>query len=80
VAGDDEECVVDADIKEAWERTRAFVFNGDPTVKQFGVGMGVAGAGDATHVRCFSIEGDEWFRERDAASAAPEAERTLIST
>jgi hypothetical protein len=56
VAGDDEECVVDADIKEAWERTRAFVFNGDPTVKQFGVGMG------------------------DAASAAPEAERTLIST
>ncbi len=72
----------------------AFVINGDPTVKQFGVGMGVAVAVDATIVRCllvpavmtllgranwwfphwldrvipnFSIEGDEWFRERDAA-------------
>jgi RND superfamily putative drug exporter len=75
----------------------AFVLNGDPTVKQFGVGMGVAVAVDATLVRClpvpsvmtllgrsnwwfprwldrivpnFSIEGDEWFRERDAAEAA----------
>ena len=74
----------------------AFVINGDPTVKQFGVGMGVAVAVDATLVRCllvpsvmillgrsnwwfprwldrivpnFSIEGDEWFRERDAAAA-----------
>jgi putative drug exporter of the RND superfamily len=74
----------------------AFVLNGDPTVKQFGVGMGVAVAVDATLVRCllvpavmtllgrsnwwfpswldrivpnFSIEGDEWFRERDAAAA-----------
>jgi RND superfamily putative drug exporter len=71
----------------------AFVVNGDPTVKQFGVGMGVAVAVDATIVRCllvpavmallgranwwfprpleravpnFSIEGDEWFGERDA--------------
>ncbi len=71
----------------------AFVLNGDPTVKQFGVGMGVAVAVDATLVRCllvpavmvllgrsnwwfprwldravpnFSIEGDEWFRARDA--------------
>jgi putative drug exporter of the RND superfamily len=79
----------------------AFVINGDPTVKQFGVGMGVAVAVDATLVRCllvpavmtllgrsnwwfprwldrivpnFSIEGDEWFRARDAAeAAAPEA-------
>ena len=77
----------------------AFVINGDPTVKQFGVGMGVAVAVDATLVRCllvpavmtmigranwwfprwldrlvpnFSIEGDEWFRARDAdAAAAP---------
>ena len=76
----------------------AFVINGDPTVKQFGVGMGVAVAVDATFVRCllvpavmtcsaartggsrgwldrivpnFSIEGDEWFRERDAGRAAP---------
>jgi RND superfamily putative drug exporter len=75
----------------------AFVLNGDPTVKQFGAGMGVAVAVDATLVRClpvpsvmtllgrsnwwfprwldrivpnFSIEGDEWFRERDAAEAA----------
>ena len=71
----------------------AFILNGDPTVKQFGVGMGVAVAVDATLVRCLlvpsvmvllgranwwfprvldrivpnlSIEGDEWFRERDA--------------
>ena len=75
----------------------AFILNGDPTVKQFGVGMGVAVAVDATIVRCllvpavmvladranwwfpaflernvpnFSIEGDEWFRERDAAAEA----------
>jgi RND superfamily putative drug exporter len=74
----------------------AFILNGDPTVKQFGVGMGVAVAVDATVVRCllvpavmtllgtanwwlprwldrllpnFSIEGAEWFRERDAAAA-----------
>ena len=70
----------------------AFIINGDPTVKQFGVGMGVAVAVDATVVRCllvpavmvlvgranwwfppildrivpnFSIEGEEWFRQRD---------------
>jgi len=81
----------------------AFVINGDPTVKQFGVGMGVAVAVDATLVRCllvpavmtllgrsnwwfpgwldrilpnFSIEGDEWFRERDAAAAE---ERPLVA-
>jgi putative drug exporter of the RND superfamily len=79
----------------------AFIINGDPTVKQFGVGMGVAVAVDATLVRCllvpavmvligranwwfprwldrivpnFSIEGEEWFRARDAA-AAEEATR-----
>jgi RND superfamily putative drug exporter len=79
----------------------AFVLNGDPTVKQFGVGMAVAVAVDATLVRCmlvpavmtllgrsnwwfphwldrlvpnFSIEGDEFFRARDAeAGAAPPA-------
>jgi putative drug exporter of the RND superfamily len=77
----------------------AFIINGDPTVKQFGVGMGVAVAVDATLVRCllvpavmlligranwwfprildrivpnFSIEGDEWFRARDAARAKEE--------
>jgi RND superfamily putative drug exporter len=75
----------------------AFILNGDPTVKQFGVGMGVAVAVDATVVRCllvpavmvllgkanwwfprwldkivpnFSIEGEEWFREREAAATA----------
>jgi RND superfamily putative drug exporter len=82
----------------------AFVINGDPTVKQFGVGMGVAVAVDATIVRCllvpavmtllgranwwfprwldrivpnFSIEGESWFRERDAAAAADE--RPLVA-
>src|SRR3954464_11669323 len=71
----------------------AFIINGDPTVKQFGVGMGVAVGGDARMLPCllvpagmvlvgkanwwfpgalertipnFSIEGEEWFRERDA--------------
>jgi RND superfamily putative drug exporter len=79
----------------------AFILSGDPTVKQFGVGMAVAVAIDATLVRCvlvpavmvlfgkanwwmphwldrvlpnFSIEGDEWFRERDAAAAAQTGE------
>jgi putative drug exporter of the RND superfamily len=33
----------------------AFVINGDPTVKQFGVGMGVAVAVDATVVRCLLV-------------------------
>jgi RND superfamily putative drug exporter len=33
----------------------AFVINGDPTVKQFGVGMGVAVAVDATLVRCLLV-------------------------
>ncbi len=77
----------------------AFIINGDPTVKQFGVGMGVAVAVDATLVRCllvpsvmvlvgranwwfprpldrfvpnFSIEGEQWFRDRDAGAAAAE--------
>ena len=74
----------------------AFILNGDPTVKQFGVGMGVAVAVDATLVRCllvpavmlllgkanwwfpkwlewlpnFSIEGEEWFRQRDEEAAS----------
>ena len=33
----------------------AFIINGDPTVKQFGVGMGVAVAIDATLVRCLLV-------------------------
>jgi RND superfamily putative drug exporter len=78
----------------------AFILNGDPTVKQFGVGMAVAVAVDATFVRCllvpavmtllgrsnwwmphlldralpdFSIEGEEYFAERDAAAGAAPA-------
>ena len=73
---------------------RAFIINGDPNIKQFGVGMAVAVAVDATIVRCvlvpgvmrvlgdaawwyprwldritpqLSIEGKEWFAERDTA-------------
>jgi putative drug exporter of the RND superfamily len=82
----------------------AFIINGDPTVKQFGVGMGVAVAVDATLVRCllvpavmvlvgranwwfpraldriipnFSIEGEQWFRDRDAAAAEEKATPVL---
>jgi putative drug exporter of the RND superfamily len=81
----------------------AFVINGDPTVKQFGVGMGVAVAVDATLVRCLlvpavmvvigkanwwfprwlewvpnlSIEGDDWFAERDRAAKEREAEEAV---
>jgi RND superfamily putative drug exporter len=77
----------------------AFVINGDPTVKQFGLGMAVAVAVDATVVRCvlvpaimallgkagwwfpkwldritpnLSIEGEEWFAEREQTAAAKE--------
>ncbi|HXD60231.1 MAG TPA: MMPL family transporter [Thermoleophilaceae bacterium] len=74
----------------------SFILNGDPTVKQFGVGLSVAVAVDATIVRCvlvpgvmalmgdanwwmpkwldkitprISIEGEEYFAERDRAAA-----------
>jgi RND superfamily putative drug exporter len=74
----------------------SFVLNGDPTIKQFGVGLAVAVILDATVVRCLlvpalmllmgrvnwwmpkwldrivphvSIEGAEFFNERDAAGA-----------
>jgi len=80
----------------------AFVLNGDPNIKQFGVGMAAAVAVDATIVRCllvpaimtllgnagwwmprwlgritpkFSIEGEEFFAERDAAAAAKAKEK-----
>jgi RND superfamily putative drug exporter len=73
----------------------SFLLNGDPVVKQFGVGLAVAIAIDATLVRCLlvpavmvslgdsswwlprwlaralpkiSIEGDEFFAERDRAA------------
>jgi putative drug exporter of the RND superfamily len=75
----------------------SFLLNGDPTVKQFGVGLAVAVILDATVVRCLlvpalmlimgklnwfmprwlerivpkiSIEGAEFFADRDAASEA----------
>jgi RND superfamily putative drug exporter len=78
----------------------AFVINGDPTVKQFGLGMAVAVAVDATVVRCvlvpaimallgkagwwfptwleriipnFSIEGEEWFAEREQKATEKES-------
>jgi RND superfamily putative drug exporter len=78
----------------------SFVLNGNPTIKQFGVGLAVAVILDATVVRCLlvpslmilmgkinwympawldravphvSIEGAEFFAERDAeARPAPE--------
>jgi putative drug exporter of the RND superfamily len=77
----------------------SFVLNGDPTVKQFGIGLAVAVILDATVVRCLlvpalmvlvgkanwylpkwvdrflphiSIEGAEFFEERDRRAAVPE--------
>lgn len=74
----------------------AFILDGDPNIKQFGVGMAAAVLIDATIVRCalvpgimrlmgdrawwfpgwldrvtpqISIEGREWFAERDAGEA-----------
>ncbi len=82
----------------------SFVLNGDPTIKQFGVGLAIAVILDATVVRCLlvpalmvlmgnhnwfmpkwldrvvprmSIEGAEFFEERDRAMAA-EPERELV--
>jgi putative drug exporter of the RND superfamily len=76
----------------------SFVLNGDPVVKEFGVGLAVAIAIDSTLVRCLlvpavmvllgkrawwlpgwldrivphiSIEGEEFFAKRDAASSTP---------
>jgi putative drug exporter of the RND superfamily len=76
----------------------SFVLNGDPTVKQFGIGLAVAVILDATVVRCLlvpalmvlvgkanwylprwvdrilphiSIEGAEYFEERDRRAAVP---------
>ena len=79
----------------------AFLINGDPNIKQFGLGMAAAVAVDATVVRCLlvpavmsllgragwwlprpvdralphmSIEGEEYFAERDAAAEASRRE------
>ena len=84
----------------------AFIINGDPNIKQFGLGMAAAVAVDATVVRCLlvpaimsvlgpagwwmpawlerhlprlSIEGEEYFAERDAAAAtAQEAAKVRV--
>jgi putative drug exporter of the RND superfamily len=74
----------------------SFILNGDPTVKQFGLGLAAAIAVDATVVRCLlvpavmvllgranwwlprwaerlphiGIEGEEFFKARDAAAPA----------
>src|SRR5215203_2952812 len=57
----------------------AFVINGDPTVKQFGLGMAVAVAVDATVVRCvivpaiMSLIGSAgWWMPKWLARATPE--------
>ncbi len=79
----------------------SFVLNGDPVVKEFGVGLAVAIAIDSTLVRCLlvpavmvllgkrawwlpgwldrivphiSIEGEEFFKQRDAERAAASAD------
>jgi putative drug exporter of the RND superfamily len=84
----------------------SFVLNGNPTIKQFGVGLAVAVILDATVVRCLlvpslmilmgkanwymprrldrvvphvSIEGAEYFAERDA-EAKPEPEPALAGS
>jgi putative drug exporter of the RND superfamily len=75
----------------------SFILNGNPTVKQFGLGLAIAIAVDATIVRCLlvpavmvlmgrsnwwrplwadkrvpriGIEGEEFFKARDAAPAS----------
>ena len=54
----------------------SFVLNGDPTIKQFGVGLAVAVALDATIVRCLLVPGlmvlahgaNWWFPRRSSGS------------
>jgi RND superfamily putative drug exporter len=84
----------------------AFVINGDPNIKQFGLGMAAAVAVDATIVRCLlvpavmsllgrkgwwmprwlgrhlphlSIEGEEYFAERDKAAAEAAREQQPVT-
>jgi RND superfamily putative drug exporter len=84
----------------------SFVLNGDPTIKQFGVGLAVAVILDATIVRCLlvpalmllmgklnwympgwldrivphvSIEGAEFFEQRDREMAAPEPDEMTVA-
>ena len=105
--GDNHEAVVDGLAVSARVITSAalimvavytsFILNGQPVVKEFGLGLAAAIAIDATIVRCVlvpsvmvllgkanwwlprfmrgmprvGIEGEEFFRARDAAAAAP---------
>jgi RND superfamily putative drug exporter len=105
--GDNHEAVVDGLAVSARVITSAalimvtvylcFILNGQPVVKEFGLGLAVAIAIDATVVRCVlvpasmallgranwwlprwlsklphvGIEGEEYFKARDAAAAAP---------
>jgi RND superfamily putative drug exporter len=84
----------------------SFVLNGDPVVKEFGVGLAVAIAIDSTLVRCLlvpavmvllgkrawwlprwmdrlvphiSIEGEEYFAERDANVGGPKTPHIGVS-
>ena len=106
-SGDNHEAVVDGLAVSARVITSAalimvavytsFILNGQPVVKEFGLGLAAAIAIDATIVRCVlvpavmvmlgkrnwwlprflsrlprvGIEGEEYFRARDAAAAAP---------
>src|ERR671927_1233460 len=105
-SGDNHEAVVDGLAVSARVITSAalimvsvytsFILNGQPVVKEFGLGLAAAIAIDASIVRCVlvpsvmvllgkwnwwlppllsrlprvGIEGEEYFRERDAAAAA----------
>jgi RND superfamily putative drug exporter len=107
--GDNHEAVVDGLAVSARVITAAalimvtvytcFILNGQPVVKEFGLGLAVAIAIDATLVRCvlvpasmvligranwwfprllswlpdLGIEGEDYFKERDAAAAAATA-------
>ncbi len=59
----------------------AFLLNGNPTIKQFGLGMAAAVAVDATVIRCLLVpavmtllgERAWWFPRRRAAAPQPAA-------
>ncbi|HEX3262363.1 MAG TPA: MMPL family transporter, partial [Solirubrobacterales bacterium] len=106
-SGDNHEAVVDGLAVSARVITSAalimvsvytsFILNGQPVVKEFGLGLAAAIAIDATIVRCVlvpsvmvllgkrnwwlprilsrlprvGIEGEDYFKSRDAAAAAP---------
>ena len=61
----------------------SFVLNGDPTVKQFGVGLAVAVAIDATVVRCVLVpavmvlfgKANWWFPRSSSATCRTSGSR-----